>query len=149
MHALTSLLTEEDKAAVSEELDRLFIFQDKPLTKEKKAALVEELVRLGIPVGALLQGIRSLMLEDMKTIKLWAIKEASLKFIQRGSERTERCEDCGRSGVIIMKDEEKREFALACRCPNGLRMNHSSKLTVWNGLETQRIRERTLELDRR
>jgi len=59
------------------------------------------------------------------------IRDAASNFIEK--EVTEiKCAECA-SGLILMQDVEKREFALGCNCQMGQFRARSLKLKQWNG----------------
>lgn len=137
MHELVKSWDDEETGLLAGELDRLFALQDKPLGKDKRAILVQEISRSGIPFKAVCQGIRKLVTEDLHSLKLSVIMEAALEFVfDRGD--VVRCTDCNGIGIIVMKDEAKRWFALACQCSNGNAKVASMQLARWKGEEVQR-----------
>lgn len=142
MNELTVWLSDEEVGIIGNELNKLFLFQDRPFSKDKQAAFLEEIRGWGLPAGAIISGIRKLKSEDLKSLKLTTIREASHDFIAY-SEETEKCDACI-SGVIIMHDEEKRQFALSCNCPRGRMVRNNSNLTGWNGANTQFSNKRVL-----
>lgn len=148
MQQLIPTLDDNEKIAIGNELDRLFMFQDRPpLTKEKKACLVEELAAAGYPVKSILSGISALIAEDMKVIKLSALKNSIEEFFARGSsEERIACEHCGKRGTVFLRDEEKRWYAFACICANGTNTVRAAGLARWSGQGTQFHRGRSFEL---
>lgn len=70
MSEVTLLLNADDLIAIGGELEKLFAFQDRPLPNEKKLLLTAELGKLGYPTWAIVKGIRSLLLEDLKAVKM-------------------------------------------------------------------------------
>jgi hypothetical protein len=101
------------------------------LSKEKKALLVQEISDLGFPVAAILGGLRELMGEDLKAIKLATIREAIKGKLEPEIEKA--AASCGEciSGFIIMTDPVTlNEFALACQCAAGYR---HTWLRRWGG----------------
>lgn len=146
MNELTALLDDRDKLMLGNELEKLFVFQDRPFSKEKKVLFIEELSLSGLPLPALLQGIRKLAAEDLKTIKLATIKEAANDCIVNSEEDTSKCDHCGHGGLVCMKDPEARMYALACKCRNGDRLVSAQKLARWDGHETMFRNDRLLTL---
>jgi len=110
--------------------------QDKSLSKEKQAILIEELSILGIPAGALVAGVRSLMHEDLKSLKLITIIEAARAHVTYENYESVSCDDCEGRGIIILKDQFHYEKAFRCHCDNSLRQQWS-KLAIWNRESTQ------------
>ena len=136
MQELVRPLADNEKILVANELEKLFAFQDRSLGKEKKALLIQEIGTMGIPAGALIKGIRSLMADDLKTIKLADIRDSALKFVFDVHESVA-CGDCGQSGIIVMADEKRRLFSLACSCRNGIRAKTGLGLAYWAGQDLQ------------
>jgi hypothetical protein len=124
-------LDDRDKLILSKEIEKLFVLQDRPISRDKNAILVEELSHSGFPLAPLLAGLRKLMSEDLKNIKLTTIIQAAEDFIVRVPDANQ-CSECA-SGFIVAKDGEGRLFSLACRCPAGDR----KKLKRWTGESTQ------------
>lgn len=50
------------------------------------------------------------------------------------------CEDCQNSGLITMRDEQKRRFAFACKCQKGQDKQKTLKLNQWCGSRYQTIK---------
>lgn len=145
MYEVTQLLTEQHKLLLGDELQKLFLLQDRPFSKEKSAAIIEELEKSGMPTGALISGIRSLMHEDLKVVKLSNILEAARdKMTAEEVEKTE-CEACEGRGMVMMKDEAGYEFSFACGCGNALRVSNL-KLARLNGDNIQLHRGKTFRL---
>lgn len=145
MNDLIKSLSETDKLSLANELTKLFILQDRPAGKEKVAEMVEELSTRNIPAGALIAGIRRLKDEDLKLIKLATIIGAARDFIVADDQKV-RCDICGSSGMVSMRDQNGYEGALACLCSNGDRAHRARGLAKWNGEEYQVVRNRNLEL---
>lgn len=138
MQELANILSDTDRIVLGNELDKLFIFQDKPFSKEKKAIFVQEISSWGIPLGALLPGIRSLMSEDLKSIKIASIREAAEGFIERTSVLGN-CSHCF-GGLVVMKFSTGHETSLACTCEAGYQKKRGLKLTQWNGENIQMLK---------
>jgi len=128
-----------DDLLLESELEKLFALQDKALTREKKSILVRELMATGIPLKALLSGVRSLVSEDLGSIKFSTICAVSRRFIEPDPETGKHCEKC-LSGYVVMKDGEGRFFSLACNCPAGVGKANTQALTRWSGQDTQSVR---------
>lgn len=145
MNDLTVVIDDKDKIAIGNELTRLFALQDMPLGKEKKAILIEELAAQGLPVDAIISGISSLVREDLKAIKFTTLVDAAHKKMATEEAPMSDCKKCLR-GEVFMRDEKKREFALACVCSQGAHVAMVAGLARWNGEETQFRRGRMLTL---
>lgn len=143
MSELTQSSPINEFALLEGELDKLFAFQDKHLPKEKRAILIDELTKLDFPFGAVIAGIRSLMMDDLNSIKFPTIVAAIRSRIVPDEEVRARCEECS-SGYIVMKDEQQRNFALACRCVTGEAKVRSQGLSRWNGESSQFSKGRLL-----
>lgn len=144
MNELTLSLSDEEAGLIGNELTRLFLFQDRPFGKEKQAAFIDEIRGWGYPAGAIVSGIRKLMSEDLKSLKLATIKDAASDFVHTEVTRVP-CKYCDTRGIVSMTDENKYEFALACICANGDR-SRKSGLATWNGEKFQLRGGRTLTL---
>lgn len=125
-------------------LDKLFMFQDRPLNKEKKSFLANEISLAGLPYKAVLGGLNKLMSEDLKNIKFSTIIQAAKEMFEPEQD-TENysCDHCDGRGKVIMRDSEFRDFALMCFCRNSFKGNG---LVPWNGQITQSSRGRVLTL---
>lgn len=145
MYEVTRSLAEQHKFQIGDELQKLFLLQDRPFSKEKSAALIEELEKSGLPAGALISGIRSLMHEDLKVVKLANILEASRDKLTAEEVKKTECDACDGRGMVMMKDDKFYEFAFACSCGNALRVEHL-KLAHWNGENFQLHHGNTFKL---
>lgn len=141
MNELMLSLSDEQVGLIGNELNRLFLFQDRPFGKDKQAAFLDEIRGWGYPAGAIISGIRKLMAEDLKSLKLATVKEAAREFIQQ--EDLFKCEECF-SGFIVMHDESRRDYSLACRCPAGQGKRATMGISSWDGQETQFSKDRIL-----
>lgn len=129
--------SEDEKFLIGNELQKLFAFQDRNLTKEAKSLFINEFEASGIPPGAMIHGIRSLITEDLRQIKLNHILAAARGFMTQETRESTKCDDCRKSGIVIMRDSDSREFALACHCQNGVGLNRAAGLVRWAGERTQ------------
>lgn len=142
MNVLMLSLSDEECGLIGNELNRLFLFQDRPFGKEKQAAFLDEIRGWGLPAGAIISGIRKLMAEDLKTLKLATVKEAAREFISR-EEEVSKCQEC-MGGFIVMHAEDRRDFSLACRCLSGQGKKATMGLASWDGQDTQFSKGRML-----
>lgn len=118
------------------ELERLHVLQDKPFPESKKVIMVNEL-GIGIyPFTAVIQGIKSLHGEDLRSIKLFLLIEAIRKFVDADKDRFQ-CGNCHKEGCVIMIDAVGNSFALACTCSNGDMIAELQGLVRWNGKGVQ------------
>ena len=127
---------------IGDELARLFNLQGEPFGDRKQSAFVDELAECGIPFGAIIAGIRALVKENLTKIKITTILDAAHRHVAPG-ELGDACQEC-HDGIILAKDPERREYALACHCSRGQARNVSGRLITWNGSEAQESRGRTL-----
>lgn len=111
------------------------------MSKEKQAAFMDEIRGWGFPAGAIIMGIRKLMAEDLKSLKLATVKQAARESIHY--EEAIKCGEC-LSGLIVMHDEQRCDFSLACRCPAGQGKMATMGLVFWDGQETQFSKGRML-----
>lgn len=142
--SLATVLSENDKLILEEELTKLFAFQDRPATKAKIELFAKELALSGYPLSDILQGINNLKNEDLKAIKLHTIIDAiSEKFGPEEKPRID-CKFCFGMGVFLMRDENKYQFALACTCKAGDDYARRMKAARWDGTEVQMVNKRIL-----
>ena len=146
MQELMNSLTEQQKLVIGDELEKLYALQDRPLGKEKLAFLLEEMATLNIPAGAWISGIRSLMSEDLKSVKLAHLYAAAKKFTVAEEAKTVRCDYCSGCGAVGMRDPEHRSWSLACICPNAEKLKKAWDLVRWNGEQVQISKGRRLVL---
>lgn len=147
MNELTVPLDDNDKIRIGNELERLFVLQDRPIAKEKKLILVDEICKTGYPIDAIMAGIKSLESEDMKNVKFAHLVDAIKDKMTYEEERAARCDYCDGRGMVTMRNKDKYQFALACVCVNGNRF-HSQGNARWNGQQFQESkRHGTLELE--
>ncbi len=137
MNELTLSLSDEEIGLIANELNKLFLFQDRPFGKEKQGAFLDEIRGWNYPAGAIISGIRKLMAEDLKSLKLATIKEAAAGYIHRGDAERSKCDYCDGRGVVMMRDPNLYEFAFACLCSNADQPRASHRLATWNGEKFQ------------
>lgn len=134
-----SLLTEAEKLLIADELEKLFTLQDRPFSAKKSAAFIEEFEKSGLPVGAIIAGIRSLMyVENIGTLDFPKIAAACRSKVTQETQEKADCEHCDKRGLVMMRDPNAYEFAFACICSNSSRYPGHQK---WNGENTQYHRE--------
>lgn len=83
MSALITCLNDEEKVVIGNELEKLFIFQDRAFSVQKKALLVSELSTKNFKFDAIIKGIRKLFSEDMKEINLSRIEVSIKEFMPK------------------------------------------------------------------
>ena len=143
---LSTVWDEFERQAVEATLVKLFLLQHKPLTDEHKETLVQELSIATLPAKAVIAGMQSLMVEELRSIKYATILTAARSCMdQRSAQEAVSCDHCSKSGLVYMVDGSGYEFTLACICPNG-NNGIASTLTKWNGELTQVSRKRQLTL---
>lgn len=128
------LLTENERGLLVNELRKMFVLHDRPVSDEKISIFVEELEKANAPLPALIGAIRKLAVnEDVRQIKIGSIFAESRRFIEPGERERVNCPHCV-DGAVVMKDDEKRSFGLACICANGNRLRQGKDpLLTWNG----------------
>lgn len=119
------------------------MLQDKPFPEAKKVIMVNELGTGVFPFTAVIQGIKSLHAEDLRSIKLFLLIEAIRKFIDSDTHR-HICGACHKEGCITMIDANGAMFALACTCSNGDLVVNLQGLVRWNGTGVQESNGRIL-----
>lgn len=147
MNELTTPLDDNDKIRIGNELEKLFVLQDRPMSKEKKVILLDELGQTGYPAQAILAGIKSLQAEDLKSIKFANLLDAIKDKMTYEEEVKTQCEKCDGRGIVTMRNKDKYQFALACVCVNGNAFAGRGNAR-WNGERYQESkRHGLLELD--
>lgn len=119
------------------------MLQDKPFPEAKKVIMVNELGTGVLPFTAVIQGIKSLHAEDLRSIKLFLLIEAIRKFVDSDTNRFN-CAHCHKEGCVTMIDEEGHMFALACVCSNGDIIENLQGLVRWTGKGVQGSNGRVL-----
>lgn len=148
--AVISHLTDEEKLDIIRGVEKLFAMQDRPLDDEKKAGIVEALIDCQRPYVVIDAGLRRLMVEDLKKITLPAILAAVRDATVDVPIPRVNCDHCFGSGMVMMEDEKKYVFALACICSNGNRQRGGrAGLVRWNGESHQYNRGRRLDIPER
>lgn len=131
MNSLKIPLRHDQLETIAKELDRLFILQDRPFGESKRILFVQELEAMGLPFSAIISGIRALADKDLKTLKLFVIKESIVKFISFEREKTN-CPYCRGTGLVSMiRDNDEYSFVFACKCPAGILTD--KEFIRWNG----------------
>lgn len=142
MRDLIPSLTPQEEIDVENAIKRLYTLQDKPLKKNTLATFVFELSRCARPLNAIIAGIDSLKKETTSRIALPDILNAIDKFYEKKDTASQKCDEC-MSGFIVMRDEEGRNFSLACNCPAGDSKANQGN-TRWNGQTVQWSKGRQL-----
>ena len=137
MNNLKPILSSLQISEINDCLEKLFVFQDKPISDNKKAILVTELLDMGLPYLAIVQGLKDLYQADLRTLKLAVIIDSIRKRIDVEAGREE-CPYCFRGGAVLLLDIKTRfQYALACKCSSGDIAHKFQDLVRWNGLEQQ------------
>lgn len=131
--------SEADLNLIGDELERLFAVQDKNLSEKKKAILVHELMETEFPIQAILNGIKSLLDTDLKSVKLGIIIMASRQFIEQETEPQSKCPDCI-DGFVLMKDDEGRVCSMGCQCAKGRGRAKENQIIRWEGQGDQFVK---------
>ena len=142
MQKETVLFGSTRKTQIGAELERLYALQDRNATSQKLEIMADELEKTGLPLAAILDGIRSLHTADLKQIKFATLKEAMRRFIIQ--EAADACEYCEGIGLINMVDQEMQPAALACGCRTGQVKTQKQGIAAWNGLPQQTVNGGTL-----
>ena len=140
MNNLVNLWTSIESLTVSREIEKLFALQGKPVVKSQVSEFVEELSIRNIPAGAVIAGIQKLKDQDLKTIKLSTILEASRDNLYREELQKKECQYCNKNGCVMVKTklgESIYKFALACICQNGDEFKRIHGSMKWNGEQIQ------------
>lgn len=146
MSKLIVILTDHEKIILAKELEKLFVLNGRSITPEAKATFIEKMVEVGLPFGTYLNGMRTLMLEDVSRITLGGILKAARKLIEETPLDSIECEHCGRSGTIIMIDADGYERAIACNCTNGESFKRINECPRLNGEDSQMNGSRLLKM---
>ncbi|HEY5235160.1 MAG TPA: hypothetical protein VIJ14_03180 [Rhabdochlamydiaceae bacterium] len=125
------------------ELERLFMLQDKPFPDAKKIMMVSEICTGAYPFTSIVQGIKSLHTEDLRSIKLFLLIEAISNFMDQDAGRFN-CPICLKDGCVELIDAIGQRFALACTCSNGDIVANMQHLVRWNGKALQTSNGRIL-----
>jgi len=123
MNELTRLWAISEQQEVNDALRKLFILQGIPKADktidEMSVVFSLELMSKGFHSKHVLSALRELGDADLRTIKLSHIVEAAKKYVEPTILNRVDCDWCNGSGVITMKNMDKYQFALACKCING------------------------------
>jgi len=134
---MKSSLTEAEKLLISNELEKLFVLQDRPFSAKKSTAYIEEFEKSNLPMGAIIAGIRSLIhVENLPSLDFPKIAAAARSKIEHSEYETVKCETCDGRGMLMMRNESFYEFAFKCHCANSSKVNHLV-LAQWNGESVQ------------
>lgn len=147
MNELIKPLTPVEREQIANEIEKLFLYQDRPVTDKKIALFVDEIALWNMPAGAIIMGVRSLCDGDMKAIKLSFIKEAASDFIVKSPNMASSCKWCDGAGTVIMVyGEHEYNTAFACFCHKGRDLSRSIGMAQWSGKEMQVVRGETYRL---
>ncbi len=120
MNKLTAPWNDNDKIIAGNALEKLFIFQGLKYAKDQmmntRNLFCEELSLRGLPLGAVLSGIRKLESEDLRSIKLSHVVSAALDFFEPMKNKSLNCQYCEGIGFITRKDENSYMFSSRCLC---------------------------------
>ena len=144
MQNLTVSFSDSERSQVGDELSRLFNLQGEHFGDKRQAAFVDELADSGVPFGAVLAGIRSLVKENLTKIKIGTILEAAHRHIMP-DEMGAACGDCF-DGIVTMRDDYNRVFSIGCTCARGGDRSRSLRIARWTGEAVMASKGRTLML---
>lgn len=120
---------------LQKEIERLFVFQDRPLSDARNLMIVKELSESGVPFKALVAGIRKLCSEDLKQVKISIILKASREFMVMEKPRS--CALCHGTGFIDMMSKEAYPVSYSCTCDLGRWHFEHKGVEKWNGKRRQ------------
>lgn len=135
-------LSANSRELIKSELERLFAFQDKNISDRRQEILAAEIERLGLPMGAILAGMKSLSTDDVPALKFSVIVAAIRKHMEPEKGESA-CSNCS-GGFVLMKCPQAMVFSLACTCPRGQQIAVSHRLVRWNGQGRQESKGREL-----
>jgi hypothetical protein len=137
----------EEKRKIGEQLERLFLLQNKPIKSEARAEMVRELVRRGYHSGQISEAVNKLVDQELAHISLGVILQ-QLQESPSASGVEDYCLFCGdkdangdyiASGYLpaleTAEDGSWNEVRIACNCSKGRQVAQESGITVWNGKE--------------
>jgi len=132
MNDLIRTFSPLDEIEVAKELDRLFALQDRPLSNDKKSILVTELSVSGMPKSAVVAGIRDLVSEDLKQIKLCTLIQATKKHF-RFVDTKQGCDRCSYTGNVSVATDDGYIYSIPCVCDRGTSISKAQNLGQWSG----------------
>lgn len=148
MQESMSLFESQKKEELGDELAKLFRMQDRKLDDDTKLKLVDGLIDSRLPFDVLVQGIRCLLTEDLKQIKLAYILQSARTCLERERviqmPRAADCENCFGNGRVFMRDERNYEVMAACNCTAGYELKRRENCFQWDGSAEQFNRNRKL-----
>lgn len=123
MNELTRLWEVSEQQDVAEALKKLFVLQGIPKADktidEMAVVFCSELMSKGFHPKHILAALKELGDVDLRTIKLAHIVEAAKKYVEPVDRERTNCDWCDGRGIVMMRNPDKYQFALACKCPNG------------------------------
>ena len=129
-----------DQKKIENEIERLFVFQDRILGERKRDIFVEEFNECKYPVRAILAGLKELQNQDMRVVKLSEIKGAIRRHIEPEDKKIIDCDDCLGLGIVIMLlGKLDYEYVFGCKCERGRDEARDSKIPLWNGQNEQTV----------
>ncbi|KKN10511.1 hypothetical protein LCGC14_1035960 [marine sediment metagenome] len=143
MNDLELLLTPQEEIDIEAALKNAFTLQDKPIKKDQFEILLNEVLKSKKPFRAIIAGLDSLKSESLRRLTFYEIMTGIDKFIENPTGGAVSCDHCSKSGFFVMRDDEGRNFSLACTCQNGDRVANQGN-TRWNGQNMQSCRGRML-----
>jgi hypothetical protein len=131
-----------NQVKIKELVEKLFKVQGLFLEEDTLLTFIEEISRWNYPEGAIELGFKSLFSENLKEIKLFAIKNAIKNFIVKEEEihNTNYCSECNNTGHISMfdpNDKHRYQTEFACFCKEGIEFARIYKVAVWSGQNGQ------------
>ena len=131
MSELRRCVSPAEEIELAREIERLFVFQDRPLPASRTTMIVKELSESGIPFRAIMAGIKKLCAEDLKQIKISTIFQAAREFMV--FEEPKGCGFCHGTGFVDMVNKDMCPIVYPCACEKGKWLARNQKLTQWNG----------------
>jgi hypothetical protein len=135
MSELKRCVAPNQEIELAKEIERLFVFQDRPLSDARNLMIVKELSQSGVPFKALVAGIRKLCSEDLKQVKISVILKASREFMVMEKPRS--CALCHGTGFIDMMSKDAYPVSYACNCDLGRWHQENKGVEKWHGKRRQ------------
>jgi hypothetical protein len=148
MQELTKFYTQTERDLIQNELERLFVFQDKAAGARKITMFMDEIFGLNFPIEAILAGIKDLQHDSLQHIKLGTIIDSiQTKIHIEETTAAPQCNYCTGADMVSLRNDKGYTAVFACLCARGDHFQRTMNIARWNGRLVQKNGERIYKVE--
>lgn len=150
MHELKLLWLDQDKINVKEAIIGLLNSVGYRASDDTKKDMAEQfttdLQDTNLPPPAILRALHTLKFDDIQRVSLYTIITEAKKYVEPETRESADCDWCDGRGIVMMRNPDKYQFSLACKCSNGDAFAKQGNKR-WNGEQFQQGRHGLYEFE--